>query len=87
MRDFAWAYEPVPDTDTPVGSLNTGYITSTVSDAAKWKRGENPAIEFGPGAPGFALPRPKWMREPGTNAGTHPAIKTAPGSWNASGST
>lgn len=85
MRSFEWAYEPVPDTATPVGNLNTGYVTSTVSDAAKWRRGENPAVTFGPGMPGFALPRPKWMREPGTNAGTHPSIKMADKSYNFAG--
>lgn len=96
MRDFTWAYEPVPDVNTPAGNMNTGYVTSTVSDAAKWTRAENPAITAGPGSPGFALPKPKWMREPGTSAGSYPSmapqrnwmgspIRLAPGSVNLSG--
>ena len=66
------------------------------SDAAKWTRGENPATTMGPGNPGFSLPRPRWMREPGTNLGTAPMahhrdkmgnkITLSPGSPNLSGS-
>jgi hypothetical protein len=72
LRDFYWAYEPVADVNTPAGSMNTGYVTSTVSDAAKWTRGENPAITKGPGSPPFMLPSPRFQREPGTNMGTTP---------------
>jgi hypothetical protein len=72
VRDFTWAYEPFPDVTTPVGSMNTGYVTSIVSDAAKWTRGENPAVTAGPGTLPFGLPRPRWMREPGTALGTTP---------------
>lgn len=96
MRDYAWAYTPAPDTATPVGNMNTGYVTSTVSDAAQWKRGEMPAFAVGPGAPGFLLPRPRYMREPGTNLGTSPLahqrdtmgnkIRLSRGSVNLSGS-
>lgn len=94
MRGFDWAYEPVPDVATPAGSMNTGYVTSTVSDAAKWRRGENPVANAGPGAPPFALPRPRYMREPGTAAGTAPMalprdwmgnVRLAPGSYNFAG--
>ena len=95
--NYGWTYEPVPDVDTPTGAMNTGYITSTVSDAARWYRAENPAIIAGPGSPGFALPKPKWMKEPGSPAGTYPnqahhrdrmgnIIRLAPGSYNFSGS-
>lgn len=96
MRDFHWTYEPVPDVNTPVGSMNTGYVTSVVSDAAKWRRGEMPAFLMGPGAPGFLLPRPRYMREPGSNLGTMPMahhrdrmgnkITLSPGTVNLSGS-
>lgn len=72
MRDFHWTYEPAPDVNTPSGSMNTGYVTSTVSDSAKWCRGEMPVLNIGPGAPGFLLPRPKWMREPGSGMATTP---------------
>lgn len=96
MRDYLWAYTPLPDTATPQGNMNTGYVTSIVSDAAQWKRGEMPAFTVGPGAPGFLLPRPKYMREPGTNLGTTPLahhrdtmgnkIRLSRGSVNLSGS-
>lgn len=81
MRDYQWAYAPVPDMNTPVGNMNTGYVTSTVSDAAKWCRAENPAITQGPGSPPFALPKPKWMREPGTSAGTYPSLNERRDTW------
>ena len=94
--DYTWAYEPLPDVTTPTGNMNTGYVTSIVSDAAKWRRGEMPVSTVGPGAPGFLLPRPRWMREPGTGLGTTPLahhrdtmgnkIKLSPGSVNLSGS-
>ena len=93
---YGWAYAPLPDVETPSGNMNTGYVTSSVSDAAKWTRGENPATTMGPGQPGFSLPRPRWMREPGTNLGTAPMahhrdkmgnkITLSPGSPNLSGS-
>lgn len=96
MRNFTWAYTPVPDVNTPTGNQNTGYVTSTVSDAARWYRAENPATTSGPGEPGFSLPKPKWMREPGTTAGSYPSMavprdlmgnpRLAPGSYNFSGS-
>lgn len=96
VRDFHWTYEPVPDTATPVGNMNTGYVTSIVSDAAKWKRGENPAVRMGPGVPGFQLPRPRYMREPGSPLGTAQLahhrdkmgnkIALSPGTVNLSGS-
>lgn len=69
-RNYDWAYAPVPDVNTPAGNQNTGYVTSTVSDAAKWYRAENVATTSGPGEPGFALPRPNYMREPGSAMGT-----------------
>lgn len=95
MRSFDWAYEPAPNVNTPVGNQNTGYVTSTVSDAAKWYRTENPATTSGPGEPGFALPKPNWMREPGTRGGSYPSmaehrdtmgnVRLATGSYNFSG--
>jgi hypothetical protein len=72
VRDYAWAYEPVPDVATPTGNMGTGYVTSVVSDAARWRRGEMPDFLIGPGAPGFLLPRPHWMREPGSDFATTP---------------
>lgn len=81
MHNFDWAYAPVPDMSTPIGNMNTGYVTSTVSDAAKWRRGENPATTAGPGSPPFGLPSPKWMREPGTNMGSYPSMAPHRNTW------
>lgn len=96
MRDFAWAYEPVPATATPLGNMSTGYVTSIMSESAQWRRGELPENNLGAGAPGFMLARPRMMREPGSSGlGTFPLSRTrdtwgnlrvSPGTPNLSGS-
>lgn len=72
--DYGWAYAPVPDVLTPQGNRNTGYVTSTVPGYQQWSRGELSDAMPDP-VGGFGLPHPRFMREPGTNWGTFPAIK------------
>ena len=70
-RSFGWGYEPAPNVNTPVGPLNTGYVSSVNPDGW-WTRG---AIPIG-GDLAFGLARPRYMREPGTNEGYYPSIKS-----------
>ena len=72
-RSYGWTYSPVPDVLTPQGNRNTGYVTSTTPGYRQWRRGDLPAEM--PDETGFGLPRPRFMREPGTTWGTYPAMK------------
>ena len=72
-RYYGWSYQPVPDVLTPQGNRNTGYVTSTVPGYDQWRRGELSPVM--PDDYGFGLPRPRFMREPGSTWGTYPAIK------------
>lgn len=72
-RSYGWTYAPVPDTMTPMGGRNTGYVTGTVPGYQSFQRGELGGAM--PDSYGFGLPRPRYMREPGATWGSYPSMK------------
>lgn len=69
-RTYHWTYTPQPDVLTPYGNRNTGYVTGTLPNYQPFARADIPGMmgdDFG-----FGLPRPRFMREPGSHLGTFP---------------